>query len=141
MTAFLPISEEQRARWARPRPEPVTLALPEWQVHSEGDAEPHPNMRWTWLRRGAQEVELMRHWDRPRNPGLPMAVASRREVTVAGRPAELLRTSVFDGVPQAVDLLWLTGRGHGVDYGVRLKFTGCDATTIDEVLARLEIAW
>jgi hypothetical protein len=26
VTAFLPISAEQRARWGQPRPEPVTLA-------------------------------------------------------------------------------------------------------------------
>jgi len=141
MTALLPIHPAQLERWARPRPEPVELAL-DWPVASviEPDAT-YPNQRWVRWTKGESIIELMRCWDLPRNPGHPMQIASTEKRAVAGREFDLATTSMFDGVQREVQLCWLRGEGHDVGYTVRIMFERCSAAAISDALTRLIVRW
>jgi hypothetical protein len=144
MSMLMPVHPEQVERWRRPRPEPVALALPKpWvleQVVEPDDTFPNQrSLRW---RSGAARIELLRYWDTPRNPGYPMAAASRRAIVVAGRNVELITTSMWEGVQgRAVEVCWITGAGHDVKYGVRVVFEDCTLAQITEALAHVTIDW
>jgi hypothetical protein len=141
MSVLLPIMPGQLERWSRPRPEPVTLELPGWITQVREPDATFPNERRLHFEKGGASVELLRYWDQPRNPGRPMVVASEADAMVAGRPARLLTTSMFDGVTASVKVCWLTGEGHDVEYGVRIVFRGCSDDTIGDALARVHVAW
>lgn len=137
-----PLTPEQLERWARPHPQPVRLELYDgWQQQVSEPDPAEPNQKHWWYSQGARNVELMRTWDQPLEPGLPMQIASKRTVMVAQRPVELQTTSMFQGRPWVVQLLWLEGRGHQVKYSVRLCFTDCPDALVDEVLRCAVVAW
>ena len=100
-----------------------------------------PNERTIRFERGASTIELLRYWDEPRQPGGPMVVATCRKVVVARRLADLMTTSLFEGIEQEVRVTWITGKGHDVEYGVRLMFAHCSDDVIAETLARVVVAW
>jgi hypothetical protein len=133
---MLPIFPKQVEIWKRERPEPVELAL-DWACAIVEPDETFPNQRIVNWSEGERRVEMFRFWDQPRNPGMPMVEQSRR--TVGGRT--VITTSMFNGVKQRVELVWLSGQGHDVKYGVRLAFYACDEQTIADVLSRLVIRW
>jgi hypothetical protein len=141
VTAFLPIHPAQIERWSRPRPEPVELAM-DWPIASviEPSAN-YPNQRWSRWQRGDAVIELMRCWDLPRNPGMPMQIASTEKRIVAGREVDLATTSMFEGAPKVVRLIWLTGEGHDVRYQVRVMFDRCSDAEIADALMRMHVRW
>ena len=141
MTALLPIHPAQLERWKRPRPEPVELAL-DWPVASVTEPnETYPNQRWVRWQRGDAVIELMRCWDLPRNPGMPMQIASTDKRTVAGREVDLATTSMYEGFPRVVRLCWMRGEGHDVGYVVRVMFERCSEAEISDALTRLTVRW
>lgn len=107
---------------AAPRPEPVTLALPGWAAVDEGVGRFDNARSWRWTK-GDATVELTRWWGMPQHPGRPMVVASKTPVTVDGQPEALLRTSMFEGVVDEVDVLFLRGEG----WQARLVCRACTA--------------
>ena len=141
MSALLPIMPGQLERWSAPRPEPVTLELAGWKVETHGPDATFPNQRWVRFERGGASIELMRYWDNPRSPGYPMAVDSQKQVTVSGQVTEFLTTSMFNGIAKQVKVCWLRGKGHGVEYGVRIVFEGCSDEEIEDALGRVVVAW
>jgi hypothetical protein len=141
VSVVLPIAPGEQERWAQPRPEPVTLDLPGWTMHSI-PAEPSlPNQRIISFTRGTCDVQLVRFWDRPLTDGGPMSLKGSRPVTVAGRQTELHTTSVFEGQTREVQVLWLKGTGYEVEYIVRLRFERCPDDAVEEVLRKVEVHW
>lgn len=139
MSSLVPIFPEQLERWTRPRPEPVILEMPGWTKSVIEPDDTFPNQRYVTFTRGSATVELMRYWDLPRNPGYPMVAASERDLVIGGRAAKLVETSMFDGFPKRVLLIWIRGEGHGVAYTVRVKLDGYD--DVDDIVSRVQIAW
>ena len=139
MSALLPIFPEQRERWARARPEPVELEMPGWKKSVIEPDDTFPNQRWVTFEKDGARVQLTRYWDSPLNPGHPMAVASERDMVIAGRATKLVTTSMFEGMPSRVLVFWLTGEGHGVKYGVRIVLDGYD--DFEAVLSRVNVVW
>jgi hypothetical protein len=72
----------------------------------------------------------------PPTPGGPMVVAEQRPVTIAGREATLQRTSMFQGQPEEVDVVFI----HDTGWQVRIVFRGCSEAQVAEVLAALQVA-
>jgi len=134
MSALLPIFPGDLERWARPRPEPVELALEGWTREVIEPNTTFPNERSVVWRKGEATLTFTRWWDTPRNPGPPIVVVSRRALVVAGRQAERVDTPEWIGV-------WLRGEGHEVKYLVRLVFHHVDERSIDDALSRITIAW
>ena len=137
----MPIFPEQLERWSHPRPEPVTLELAGWAKRVDEPTPTFPNERRVTFERDGASVEVWRYWDGPRNPGYPMAVASERAVTVGGRSSTLMTMSMFEGVAQLVHVCALQGKGHDVEYGVRILFRGLADEHIGAVLSRVVVAW
>jgi hypothetical protein len=100
-----------------------------------------PNQRSIHWHRGTARLSLLRYWDWPRNPGGPMAAASERPVEVAGRTVKLTTTNMWEGAAKVVEVLWITGAGHDVKYGVRIVFDRCSPGQINGMLANITIAW
>ncbi|MBI2893732.1 MAG: hypothetical protein HYY06_09285 [Deltaproteobacteria bacterium] len=119
---------------ASARAEPLTLALEGWTATTEDDGA----HRRVEHRRPPSTcfVLLDRWWGIPPTPGGPMAVASRRPVTVSGRSLELLTTSHFQGVEDEVQVLFYRDQG----FQTRVTFRDCAAAETDEVLGRIRIA-
>lgn len=116
------------------KPEPVTLVPIGWTCSAEtGDFANERLIRCT--RDGAVAV-LTRWQGDPELPGDPMQIASRREVRVDGGTVELLRTAMFEGEPDDVDVLFLSGEG----WTARLVLRGCDNVQEAAVLAGVRIA-
>jgi hypothetical protein len=141
MTRLLEPSESQLAVWARPRPEPVDLSLPRWARTEYPPSDPCWNERTTHFVMGRSTVNMLRYWDQPLSPGGPMSVESSREVMIANRPTEILTTSEFNGHEQRVQVFWLKGEGHDVEYGVRIVMEHCSPLQVDEVVRGLRIIW
>jgi hypothetical protein len=139
---LLPIFPGQLERWQKPRPEPVVLELPDWTVErvTEPD-DTFPNERTITWRRGDATVSLLRYWDQPRHPGGPMEIATKRTIVVGQRELELVTTRAFQGQVKEVRAVWITGTGHGVEYGVRLVFDRCTDAELADVLARVDLRW
>ena len=71
-----------------------------------------------------------------------MAIASTRQVTVAGHTIDLVTTSMFQGQQgRVVETCFVSGTGHDVRYSVRLLFERCSADDIADALARVTIHW
>jgi len=138
---LLPILPGERERWAQPRPEPVTLDLPGWTMRSSPPDTSLPNQRIIGFTRDTCDVQLLRFWDYALTDGGPMSLKGSRSVTVAGRQIELHATSVFEGMPREVQVLWLEGKGYDVKYIVRLRFEHCSDDAVEEVLHRVEVHW
>ncbi|MDX9721064.1 MAG: hypothetical protein RBU37_09955 [Myxococcota bacterium] len=70
---------------------------------------------------------------RPSDPGHPMSEASSRPVEIDGRALELIRTKLFDGQEQALDVLFIREK----TWLARLVFEGCASDEVDAFLALL----
>jgi hypothetical protein len=112
----------------------VTLDLPGWQ-RTDADV-PRSWQRTTTLRQGDATVVMDRWFGTPPAPGGPMVVAGERPVTISGEEHALQRTSMFQGRPDEVDVVFLRDTG----WQVRVVFRGCSEAQIAEVLARLSVA-
>jgi hypothetical protein len=132
---------DERERWARTRPEPVTLELPGWTMLSYPVDPSFPNQHIVSFTHGTCDVQLRRAWDRALIAGYPMSLKGSRPVTVAGRQIDLDTTSVFDGQQKEVQVLWLNGKGYDVEYIVRIRFEHCADDAVEEVLRCVEVHW
>ena len=139
MSALRPLLPGDIERWARERPEPVELDMPGWQVDVAEASATFPNERSLHFTRGAARIHLRRWWDAPRNPGMPMTVASERDLVVADRAVKLVTTSAFEGQPNRVLLSFVTGQGYDVEYRVRVVLDGYE--DIDEVVRNMRVRW
>jgi hypothetical protein len=141
--AVLPITEEQRARWSKPRPEPVTLDLKGWSktstVKNPAEHDSLPNRDATTFQNRACNVRLIRDWDMPLDPGFPATIEGSRPVTVAGRPAKLLTVNQFG--PGKFQSVGIAGKGYDVEYQVMIRFQNCPDDVIDDVLSHVEVHW
>lgn len=141
--AVLPTTEEQRARWSKPRPEPVTLDLKGWSKTSTAkdpaEYDSFPNRNATTFQNGACNVRLIRDWDMPLDPGFPATIEGSRPVTIGGRPEKLFAVNEFGlGKIQSVGI---TGKGYDVEYQVMIRFQDCPDDVIDNVLSHVEVHW
>lgn len=84
---------------------------------------------------GSCEIRLDRWSSLPPTPGGPMKAESEREVAVSGQKLMLVRTSMFQGVSDVVDVLFLRS---GEAYG-RLVLRGCTPEVTERALAALVI--
>lgn len=112
---------------AGPGPAPFTLV----QQHGFSRVEDAPG-RQRWSSPPGSGCMAQLDWWRPfpDDPGGPMAVGSKRPVTVAGQQTEVLHTTAFDGIEQVVDVVMLPGKG----FHARLVFEGCNDAEIDGFL-------
>ncbi len=115
--------------------EPVLLNLPGWS-RSEA-ATVFENERILRFQDGSAVVELMRWWGYPETDGGVMEVAHSSTVLVGGQEVELVRTSVFQGRPAEVDVMFLRSK----DWIARVACHGCSQEQLDAVVAGLGVSW
>ena len=75
------------------------------------------------------EVQWWRPY--PSETGGPMQVSSKRKVTFAGEPREIVTTSMFQGEERKIDAAFISGEG----WHARVVFTDCGHVEEDQLLA------
>jgi hypothetical protein len=131
-----PSLPEERERWSKPRPEPITFDRSEWRRSAE-----FINEATTSFVAGACTVMFRRFWDRSLMAGDPVSARqTSRNVLLATRQVELRSYAQFEG-HGPVQVLWLEGQGYDVKYIVRLIFRQCPDAVVDDVLTHVKVHW
>lgn len=117
--------------------EPFVLeGFEDWQRKVESEGEHRLEiLKPKAAQDGACELRLERWSSLPPTPGGPMKAESEREVTVSGQKLMLVTTSLFQGVADVVEVLFLRS---GPAYG-RLVLRQCPKDVTERALASLVI--
>jgi len=136
MSVVMRYTAEQVAEWKSRAPEPLELDLPGWTRSERNGTEDRllPNERLVSFEQGERVVRFTRYWDYPLTPGHPMVTASKRAVQIGDRQLDVHTTSMFEGFPQEVQVLFVKGKG----FTARFVFQGCPPALVDELCAGIE---
>lgn len=139
LVACRPVKDTQSEAPAAPppQPEPLTLHLEDWWA-SAAAATTSANGRHVELASpaGSCTVLVDRWWGLPPDPGGPAHQESSRPVIVDGIPFAVSTLSLFEGLAQKVDALYI----NWPSVTVRVVFRACTPLEVDEVLAKIEIS-